>query len=119
MRLSLSGWSAAVARDGAVVARRKHLESPPSDSPLPPELRRQNVTVETFVPWDEQVSSTGEPPPYLAFRRLRARRRWQSAVEEWGSGQGLDVQDLRALGVYPTQPPRFGDRSRLTGQRLY
>ena len=39
---------------------------------LPEHLRRDAVRVEDFVPWDEPVSSVGEDPPYLAFRRLRA-----------------------------------------------
>jgi hypothetical protein len=39
------------------VARRKRLDPPPLDSPLPSELRRGNVTVETFVGWDEQPDS--------------------------------------------------------------
>jgi len=86
---------------------------------LPEHLRRDVVRVEDFVPWDEPVSSVGEDPPYLTFRRLRAWRRWQAAVTAWGAGQGFDERQLRALSLWPTQPPRFGDTSRLTGQRFY
>jgi hypothetical protein len=86
---------------------------------LPPHLRRDSVTVETFVAWDEPIACVGEDPPYLTFRRLRAWRRWQDAVEGWGAERALDVRQLRALGFWPVSPPRFGDPSRLTGQRFY
>jgi hypothetical protein len=99
------------------VARRRKAPVPVVE--LPPHLRRDSVTVETFVPWDEPMSCVAEDPPYLTFRRLRAWRMWQSAVSEWGAVQGLDVRQLRALGLWPVQPPRFGDTSRLTGQRFY
>jgi hypothetical protein len=105
--VSLTGWSAAVVRGGQGVARRKRLEPPTSDSPLPPELRRQNVTVETFVSWDERPDKwCTDDPPYLWWRRLRTWRKWQDAVEEWGQGQGLDVRQLRNRGLWPIQPPR-------------
>jgi hypothetical protein len=86
---------------------------------LPEHLRYDAVRVEDFVPWEEPVSSVGEDPPYLAFRRLRAWRRWQAAVTAWGAERDLDVPQLRALGLWPVSPPRFADMSRLTGQRFY
>jgi hypothetical protein len=99
------------------VARRRQPSVPVVE--LPEHLRRDSVTVEQFVPWDEPLFSVGEDPPYLTFRRLRAWRRWQAAVIAWGGERGLDVRQLRALGLWPVQPPRFGDTSRLTGQRFY
>jgi hypothetical protein len=103
------------------MARRRRPEPPPSESPLPFKLRPENVVVEDFVSPDEQPPAdwTGENPPYECWRRLRAWRRWQDAVIAWGTEQGLDVPQLRTLGLYPIQPPRFGNTSRLTGQRFY
>jgi hypothetical protein len=60
------------------VAKRRQPPVPVVE--LPEHLRRDAVRVEDFVPWEEPVSSVGEDPPYLAFRRLRAWRRWQDAV---------------------------------------
>ncbi len=99
------------------MARRKRPPEPVVE--LPAHLRRDVVTVETFVGWDEPLSCVGEDPPYPTYRRLRAWRRWQDAVAMWGAGQGMDVRQLRAAGLWPVQPPRFGDTSRLTGQRFY
>ena len=99
------------------MAKRKRPPVPVVE--LPAHLRRDAVRVEDFVPWEEPVASVGEDPPYLTFRRLRAWRRWQDAVSAWGAERGLDVPQLRALGLYPIQPPRFRDTSRLTGQRFY
>jgi hypothetical protein len=90
------------------VAKRKRPPVPVVE--LPEHLRRDAVRVEDFVPWEEPVSSLGENPPYLAFRRLRAWRRWQDAVTAWGAERGLDVPQLRALGLYPIHPPRFRER---------
>lgn len=81
-----------------------------SESALPVGLRRENVNIESFVSWDEQPLPKygGEDPPYLWWRKLRSWRRRQAAVEEWGAERDLDVRRLRALGLYPSQPPRFG-----------
>jgi hypothetical protein len=62
---------------------------------------------------------TGENPPYECWRRMRAWRRWQTAVTEWGAERGLDVPELRALGVYPRQRPFSAETVRRTGQRFY
>jgi hypothetical protein len=82
---------------------------------LPEHLRRDAVRVEQFVPWDEPLSSVGEDSLYPTYRRLLSWRRWQDAVTAWGAERGLDVPQLRALGLYPVAPPRFCDTSRLTG----
>lgn len=101
------------------MARRRHPEPPVSESALPVGLRRENVTVESFVSWEEQPLSEygGEDPPYLWWRKLRSWRRWQAAVEEWGAERDLDVRQLRALGLYPSQPPRFEGTTGQTGTR--
>ena len=93
----------------ASVARRRPVERPSRDWPLPPELRRENVTVASFVPWHEQptVLPAGEDPPYLFWRKLQAWRRWQDAVTEWGAANGLDRDALRAEGLWPKQAPPF------------
>jgi hypothetical protein len=105
------------------VARRKR---PPDLAeagvdPLPEHLRRDAASVEDFVPWDEVPPSWhwDEGPPYPSWRRIRALRRWQDAVATWGAERGLDRTALGQLGYWPTRPPRFGDPSRLTGQRFY
>jgi hypothetical protein len=91
------------------VAKRRQPPVPVVE--LPEHLRRDAVRVEDFVPWDEPVASVvGEDPPYLAFRRLRAWRRWQDAVTAWGAERDLDVPQLRALGLYPIHPPQFRER---------
>lgn len=95
------------------MARRKPVQRAGLDSPLPPELRRENVTVETFVFWDERPDSwCSDDPPYLFWRKLRAWRRWQDAVTEWGTANGLDHQALRAEGLWPIHPPPFADTPR-------
>jgi len=63
---------------------------------LPEQLRRDVVTVETFVPWDEPVWQLGDVPPYLTYRRLLSWRRWQNAVAAWGAVRDLDVRQLLA-----------------------
>jgi hypothetical protein len=92
------------------MARRRRPEPPPSESLLPFRLRPENGVVEDFVLPEEQPPADwiGEDPPYRCWRRLRAWRRWQTAVEAWGAECGLGVSQLRALGLYPVQPPPFG-----------
>lgn len=91
------------------MARRKRLEPPPLESPLPPWLRRENVTVETFVSWDERPDPwcPDDTANHLWWRRLRAWRRWQAAVLEWGAKRGLDRGQLRDRGLWPIQAPPF------------
>lgn len=94
------------------MARRKPEAAPASDSPLPAGLRFENVTVSSFVGPEEgpEPGSTWDRP---SWRKLRAWRRWQAQVQEWGAERGLDVRELRRLGLYPTQPPfanRIGSR---------
>jgi hypothetical protein len=68
------------------------------------------VRVEQFVPWDEPVWHMGEDPSFLTYRRLLSWRRWQDAVTAWGAGQGLDVPQLRDLGLYPVSRRSSGIR---------
>jgi hypothetical protein len=90
------------------MARRRRPELPPSESPLPFWLRPENVVVEDFVEPEEQP-----PADWIGddrcWRGLRAWRRWQDAVTEWGAERGFDTSELRNRGLYPYQRPRFGD----------
>ena len=98
------------------MARRKRAEPPPLPSPLPWGLRRENVTVETFVPTGEQPRSlygSNEPRDLIWRRKLVAWRRWQAAVETWGDEHGMDYWELRARRLWPQQPPPFARSNRL------
>jgi hypothetical protein len=77
------------------VARRK---APPGVDvrveDFPESLRRGSVVVEDFVPWSEQ------PPEYWGmrddsdWREIRAMRRWQAAVQDWGAQRGLSDRKM-------------------------
>jgi hypothetical protein len=107
------------------MARRKQPPGPDAAAvELPERLRRDVVVVEDFVSWDESLPSWRrdddfDPWPHPSWRRIRSLRRWQDAVRAWGTEYGLDRTALGQLGYWPTRPPRFGDPSRLTGQRFY
>lgn len=63
------------------------------------------------MPWDEPVWHMGEDLPFLTCRRLLSWHRWQDTVPAWGAGQGLDVPQLRDLGLYPVSRRGSGIRS--------
>lgn len=101
------------------MARRKQPVGPnvAQLAELPPELCREAVTVEDFVPPSEQPPSwwsDTDGPAYRDWRRIRALRRWQDAVQEWGTDHGLDPRELTTLGHWPTHPPLFADRADTT-----
>jgi hypothetical protein len=92
-----NGWRVADERTG--VARRRQPSAPVVE--LPEHLRRDAVSVEQFVPWDEPVSSVGEDPPYPTYRRLLSWRRWQDAVIAWGAGRGPGRAAAARSGLVP------------------
>jgi hypothetical protein len=54
------------------MARRRVPDPPVGESPLPVGLRRENVTVESFVSWDEQPLPEygGEDPRFCTITWL-------------------------------------------------
>ena len=76
-------------------------------------LRRGEVVVEDFVPSSEQPpwwwGSSTAGYSHSGWREIRALRRWQDAVEQWGAERGLSTGDLRRLGHWPGRPPPFFD----------
>ncbi len=94
------GWGAA-GRSRAV-ARRKQPPGPVAALvELPAELSRESVTVERFVSWSQRPPwywADTDGPQYRDWRRIRALRRWQDSVQEWGTEHGLDRRALTTLG---------------------
>ncbi len=89
------------------MARRRRPEPPVSEAALPGGLRRENVTVESFVSWDEQsLLEYGVGIRLnLWWRKLWSWRRWQT-WSRVGQRAGLRrVQAVRAWVVSTVQQP--------------
>jgi hypothetical protein len=98
------------------VARRKPPPPPTVDlGDLPHALRRDVVVVEDFVPpWEMPPSwRANDPEGDGWWRRIRAMRRWQAAVAQWGAERGLSEHKLNGMGrIWPGKPPPFASERR-------
>lgn len=98
------------------MARRK---APPQATldpgDFPRALRRDVVVVEHFVPsWEAPPSwRVNDPEGDEWWRRIRAMRRWQAAVAQWGAERGLPERKLKGMGgIWPMRPPPFASERR-------